>query len=136
MREKLAAIEGKRCTFRGRFERFGSKRSFRGPPKITILLTGIEDPHGNAMCDHLWFIQGKLFERLKLSRGDVVEFVATVIRYTKGYRGHREDEDCSPVSEDFRLSRPSHLRVIGTPTMDQPMPLFAFFDTPPASSPA
>lgn len=112
MREKLAALEGKRAVFRGVFQRFGSRPAFKGPPKITVLLVNVQDGSGREMCDHVWFTQGEQMRRLMLEAGDVLEFSATVKRYQKGYRGRREDVDVDPAKVDFGLSWPAKVRVV------------------------
>lgn len=125
MREKLAEIEGKRCTFVGRFSRFGQRRGWRGRAFVTTLLVDIRNIQGHLICDHIWLTQYKQLEALCLQQGDQVEFVATVKRYEKGYRGHRVDVDC-PIGEDFGLSRPAQYCVRNrrpvqqTPLFDMP----------------
>jgi len=110
MRENLATLEGKRCVFRATFERYGSKPAYRGPPLTTCLFVKILGSDGKELCDHVWMIQREQLTRLGLQRGEAVEFKATVKRYTKGYRGHRDLDDAAPLSEDFKLANPRDFR--------------------------
>jgi hypothetical protein len=114
MRDKLAALEGVRGKFRAKFQRLGSKPSFRGPPKITVLLVNVCDSSGAELCDHVWLTQGEQLKRLALQPGEIIEMVATVKRYRKGYRGRHEwDEDLPAPGVDFKLANPAKLRVLG-----------------------
>ena len=111
MREKLAHINGKRFTFEGIFERFGTKNSF-GHTKHTLLLRDVKDSSGKVVTDHLWFQLGKRFDSLKLEAGDIVRFDARAKPYIKGYRGYREDVYDKPVETDYRLSNPTNLKKV------------------------
>jgi hypothetical protein len=111
MRKQLESREGKRSTYRGRFERFGKKSGYRGPID-TLLLTNIEDRSGNSVCDHIWFTVGKQFSELVLQSGDIVQFDARSASYTKGYKGRRDDVYDSPISKDFRLSNPTKVSKV------------------------
>ena len=108
MRQNLKKIEGVRKTFRGTFERSGSKQGWHGT-EITLLFKNITDDKGNIISDHLWFNYTKGFERLSpWKQGDVVQFDARVAGYTKGYNGYREDI-CKPVEHDYKLSHPTRI---------------------------
>jgi hypothetical protein len=104
---------GTRTTFRGTFERLGTKNGYMGPEK-TVLLKDIENIGGKIICDHLWFNLTKGFSRLGLRQGDVVEFDARVTKYEKGYKGRRWDV-YKPIETDYKLSHPTKVKkVIGT----------------------
>ena len=111
MRHALQALEEVRATFTGTFERFGSKRGWQGREDKTVLLRGIVDTAGNAVCDHLWFNHTVAFARLRLQPGDVVTFDARVKEYVKGYFGRR-DEVYRPVEVDYKLSHPTRVRKV------------------------
>ena len=117
MREKLAELVGTRCSFQGEFVRFGKKSGYKGI-LITILLKDIIDVGSDKIVtDHLWFTQGKRFEKLSLREGDIVRFDARITGYVKGYKGRRryideDDLDYKPVESDYRLSFPSKLRKV------------------------
>jgi hypothetical protein len=113
MRKKLAELKNQRKKFTGIFERFGTKRAFRGSDLRTVLLVGIRNESGELLCDHLWFNYTKGFERIDLVHGDIVEFEARVKNYTKGYMGHRDDIYDKPIQTDYRLDRPTKIKKIG-----------------------
>jgi len=110
MREQLAKINGVRRRFQGEFVRFGEKSGYHHP-LATILLKNIIDlASGRLMTDHLWFNDGKGFERLSLKEGDIIRFDARVTSYLKGYLGkHNEDEfEMHCAERDYRLSFPNN----------------------------
>ena len=110
MRENLKKLHGVRTRFQGTFVRFGEKSSFKGPPKVTVLLKDVKRG-SDILCDHLWFNLTKELEKLDLQPNDVVEFDARVTGYVKGYKGHRrsddEFDDDAPLEKDYRLSHPT-----------------------------
>src|SRR5437867_3718225 len=106
MRERLAALEGKRAVFRATFKRLGAKPSYRGPAIVTLLFVNVRGTAGELVTDHLWFTMCKQWQALDLQSGDEVEFSARGRRYMKGYRGRRDDDDLPSVSEDFKLAWP------------------------------
>ena len=71
MRKQLKQVNGIRATFRGTFERYGSKTSF-GHFKQTLLLKDIYDCDAKLVADHLWFNLTKGFARVGLQEGDTV----------------------------------------------------------------
>lgn len=111
MREALGNIKGKRLRFIAEFERFGSKRAYKGPPIVTLLFVDIRDKAGVRYTDHLWFSMNKTFEKLDLKPGDLISFDARVRSYVKGYRGRRDDEYSAPVSTDYKLSHPTNVTM-------------------------
>lgn len=111
MRKELKKIEEVRATFTGTFVRTGIKTDF-GHDKPTLLLTDVQDGDGKVVTDHLWFNLGKQFSALRLRPGDIVQFDARVKRYTKGYRGHRDDVYDKPVETDYKLSHPTRMRKV------------------------
>jgi len=108
MRTELAKIENTRGTFTGTFIRFGTKNGYRHK-KPTVLLSDIRNDKGKVITDHSWFNYTKEFKRLweaedkKLRTGNIIQFVARVKIYTKGYR--KDDWD-------YRLSHPSKLSIL------------------------
>jgi hypothetical protein len=112
MREKLAAIAGKRLLFRAIFVRFGTRSAYRGLPPKTCLFRDVTR-RGSVITDHIWFTCGAQFESLHLQAGDVVEFHARVTSYVKGYKGRRQDVD-SRWELDYRLSNPTGVRKVTT----------------------
>lgn len=113
-RELLGQMIGIRSRFRGTVERFGSKRAYRGPDITTILLRDVvHEATGEIVTDHLWFTSGKWSASVKI--GDTIVFDARVGEYLKGYRGRREDV-YSPMEVDYRLERPTKMRVVSEPS--------------------
>jgi hypothetical protein len=117
MRRELAKKEDIRDVFSGTFVRFGTKNGYKGP-EPTVLLKEIHDISGKVVTSHLWFNLTKGFANLgPLVEGDVIEFRARVTQYIKGYQGRRDDVYV-PIEADYKLSRPTKLRVVGG-TRDQ-----------------
>lgn len=61
-------------------------------------------------------------------KGDEVEFCARVTRYTKGYRGYREEAMMeNPICTDYRLSNPTKVKKIlrDLTDVDDVLPLVA-----------
>jgi hypothetical protein len=112
MREELRKLNGQRMTFRACFERFGSKKAYRGPDKITALFCDVQTSADETVTDHLWMIVGKRLDALQLQPGDRVEFDARVSKYRKGYWGRCEDLDLPPPTIDYRLSFPSKVKKL------------------------
>lgn len=112
LRKELQKLNGtERHRFTATFERFGMKNGWVGMEK-TLLLVDVK-LYGKTVCDHLWFSCGKSFERLSLKKGDEIEFFARVSKYTKGYRGYREDAAIdNPIRTDYRLSNPTKVSRI------------------------
>jgi hypothetical protein len=119
MREKLKERELKRGTYTATFVRFGSKSGYKGYPVKTVLFRDVADSAGVVVTDHLWFTCGKQFTALDLLPGDVVSFAARSKAYTKGYRGHRDDDDLPAVETDYRLSNPTNVMKWGTKPLNQ-----------------
>ena len=105
MREEFARREGARGRYTARVSRFGTKRAYRGPRLVTVLLVDVKDATGAVVTDHLWLTIGKTLERLHLAPGHTLAFDARVTPYVKGYRGRRYDDE--PPSVDYRLSNPT-----------------------------
>jgi hypothetical protein len=107
----LKRRDGERLTCIAVVERFGTKSSYRGPPIQTLLLKDIVDCNSSKLLTtHLWFTCGKWSEKLKV--GDTFQFDARVSMYEKGYRGRREDIMDKLIQLDWRLERPTKVKVI------------------------
>ncbi len=126
MREKLKQVEGKRLKVKAEVSRFGKKRAYKGLPLDTICLINLIDYSTNApICDHIWFVIGKQIKELNLSEGDTIVFSARSQRYTKGYKGRREDiDDATPVSTDYKLSNPTKFSKLNKSAVAVPGTLF------------
>jgi hypothetical protein len=115
MRKELENLgSDNRFTFTGVFERYGYKSGFKGYQKPTVLFRDI-CKDGQPVTDHLWFNLTKEFDRAKLKKGDLVKFDARVGIYEKGYKGNRAFDDWMldhPIEEDYRLERPTKVKVI------------------------
>ncbi len=55
MREKLKQRLNSRERFKGTFEKYSTKSSYRGLPKETILLLDIKTIQDTEISHHLWF---------------------------------------------------------------------------------
>tara|TARA_B100002019_G_scaffold260642_1_gene246874 strand:+ start:2565 stop:2903 length:339 start_codon:yes stop_codon:yes gene_type:complete len=111
MRYKLKKYIGQRLCFSATVEKFGEKTAFKGAPIPTLLLKDIRiKDQKEILSDHLWFTKGKSWKNV--SEGDTVEFFARVSTYEKGYKGYRDDVFDAPIRKDFRLERPSKVKII------------------------
>lgn len=116
-RNTLKKFDGKRKTFRGRFERFGTRQSPEdGEEEQPILLTDIEDAStSQIVTPYVWFGYGKGFQKLgDLSRGDVIRFSARVERYKKGYGGMHDVQAFmeKPVHVEYTLVKPTQILLV------------------------
>jgi hypothetical protein len=110
MRKKLAEEVGARKKFRGVFARYGKKVNYKGYSEETVLVEQIVDAETNQlMCDHLWFSLTKGFEKLKLTKGDVLQFGARIKEYKKGYKNSAYK--INNTSKDFKLSHPTNISL-------------------------
>lgn len=116
MREKLEQNNGIRSRYAGTFEKFGKKTGWNHP-EATVLLVNIRDDSQHLITDHLWFNYTKEFKNLwesgQLKPGSIVEFYGRVAEYEKGYEGYREDDDLPPIETDYKLTRPTKVKIIG-----------------------
>ena len=77
--------------------------------KRNSLLISLRDDSDHLLCDHLWVNSCKAFERL--APGDLISFIATPVRYIKGYSGraHTTSDFVTSVTlTDFKK-----VRVVG-----------------------
>lgn len=112
MRKELAKMEDVRTVFTGVFVRFGEKNGYKDPIP-TVLLKNVCDESGKMVTDHLWLNLTKGFATLDLKGGETVEFRARVREYVKGYKGRDWVRAMdAPLEEDYKLSRPTKIRVI------------------------
>lgn len=112
MRKELGKIAGERTRFTATISRIGKKNNFRGAPSETVLFTDVRDEQGTLLTGHIWFTIGKQLSCVYQHIGRRVSFTARVASYTKGYKG-RGLELLKPKEEDFRLSHPTDVQVIG-----------------------
>jgi hypothetical protein len=111
MREKLAAQNDQRKTFRATFSRIGKKKNYQGYSEDTILFTNVVDVATNEkITDHVWFTYSKSFESLNANLGDVIEFDARIKAYKKGYVN--KALGFNQRREDFKLSHPTKIRLV------------------------
>jgi hypothetical protein len=109
MREVLAQRAGIRARYTARFERFGQKTAFRGPPKTTILVKDVKDAQGELVTDHLWLNLTNDFAKLGLRAGDRIAFDARSVEYEKGRKGPLAE---APTETDYKLSHPSNIELL------------------------
>jgi hypothetical protein len=108
MRKSLAKEEGERKTFRAEFVRIGKKINYKGHSEETILLKNICDAKsGLRMTDHIWFSYTQGFQKASLTEGCLVEFIARVKKYSKGYVNKKLGVNNETV--DFKLSNPTKI---------------------------
>ncbi len=102
MRIRLQAIEEKRQTFTGTYDRVGNKPGYRGSARpMTVLLKDIRNNKGDFLTAHVWLNYTKRLQELNLSKGDKIEFQARVKEYRKG-----------SGTIDYRLSHPTQVKKI------------------------
>ena len=108
MREKLAAKFNfnEREKYKATFERFGNRSGYKGVIR-TVLLLDVIDRNHNLITSHLWMDCGKQFDKLKLTKGDFVQFYARVKTYEKGYKGYNEYGEEGFSTIDYGLCYPS-----------------------------
>lgn len=111
MRKELATQVGKRKRFRAVFSRLGKKTNFKGYSEETILLNNVLDADTlKPVTDHVWFSYSKVFEKIDLTKGCILEFDARVKAYKKGYVNTRYQ--MNNQSSDFKLSHPTKIKKI------------------------
>lgn len=112
MRKALKELgKEERHRFKGTVETFGSKNGYKHAEKTLCLKDIVLISTGEVVTDHLWFTVGKQMEELDIQIGDIVSFDARVDSYWKGYRGYRDDVWDKPVQKDYKLSRPTKLKI-------------------------
>lgn len=109
MRTGLKNINNVRKRFIATFSRYGKKTSYKGSPITTLLFLNIRDKDGVVYCDHIWFNTSKQFAQHNFNEGEDICFDARVKKYTKGYRGRRDDEFANPIVTDYKLSHPNNI---------------------------
>jgi len=110
LKVKLGAINGKRDTFQGIFERYGTRFDRKGRRKNTILIREIKNGDGCIIADHLWFNDNKDFRSLgRLNKGVAISFDARVKPYKKGY--HNPNKSIKKKELDYHLTRLANIRV-------------------------
>jgi len=102
MRTKLAKIKGTKRFF-GTFIKEGTQSN----GVLTALVRNIVDESNQLVAEHVWFNYTKGMYKLNLKKGDVIEFRAKSIKYTKGYKG-----DLNAKVVDYTLSKPTNLRRV------------------------
>ncbi|OLS21802.1 MAG: hypothetical protein HeimC2_32130 [Candidatus Heimdallarchaeota archaeon LC_2] len=112
--------DNERHSFTGTFEKYGSKKNFRGYFDTTLLFKDIKLVNSKKiLTDHLWMNLTNKFANLgKLLEGDVIQFNARVKLYEKGYRGYRQEvEQWSAL--DYKLSHPTKIDFISKVHRDE-----------------
>ncbi len=129
MRIRLANRAGSIATYTATFKRYGGRPGHNGATIKTLLLVDILDARGNRVTGHQWFTTCRTWERFNMVTGQRLQFVASVKRYRKGYRGRLEDyeeQDHGPRT-DFKLAWPRDVRLVklgamfAEPDQDQPL---------------
>jgi hypothetical protein len=107
-------MNGQRFRVTAVFERWGTKRGWKGRTVTTLLLRDLRHAEtGKMLTQHLWFTSGATWNRLGLKPGDHVAFDARATPYEKGYFGRRaEDMGQAWSAVDYRLERPTNARRI------------------------
>ena len=109
MRKKLKPYLNQRVRFKAIVESFGKKASFRGDDVDTVLLSNVIIVEGNIHAtNHIWITKTKMWQTIEI--GDVVNFNAKVVAYTKGYKGYKTNID-KPIKNDYRIERPTKLEI-------------------------
>jgi len=114
-RDILENFDNERLIFQGVFERYGIKSNWHGYPEKTILLKEIKECSTNqVVADHLWFNYTKNFQNAgNLEKGVVIEFMARVSMYKKGYWGYNIEKQIeNPPRWDWKLNRPTKIKII------------------------
>lgn len=99
MRKNLINLEGKRISLTGVFEKYSTKRTYKGI-ETTILLTNIKNLNNKLITTHVWLPENG-FKPGTLEMGDVIEFDAVVTMYFK------------PNGHDYTLTNPRNIKLIG-----------------------
>jgi hypothetical protein len=116
MRTGLQGLNGRKARFVAVFWKYGTYRR-GGVAGKSILLRDLCDLKGRCVADHIWINYTAGFDAAGTFRqGDIVQFTATVGEYVRGYMGERIDDRLKrPVSIDYRLKYPRHVRRVGAP---------------------
>lgn len=111
MRDKLKQWVGRCLTFSGVVgvrERYLDE--FGGVQNVLCLIN-IRFADGKVATDHMWFEADAWPDGLQ--KGEMLKFEALVEMYEKGKKGWGEGK---PLSIDYRLACPTHIRRIIKPT--------------------
>lgn len=108
MREDLAAFKGQRRKFSARFKQMGSRTSWGYLVEMMLFVDITDVVTGKVVADHLWMGFGKRLQSLKLNPGDMIEFIARVGIYWKGYV--RSPEEYRTM--DYHLIYPTGIKRI------------------------
>lgn len=107
--DSLSQYEGRRIRVRASITRHGS--AFKdGVKHASLLLHDVEKADGSSgrISDHIW-IRVSNEVRNKVSRGDVIEFDATVQHYEKNYNGRDKS-----AAKDLGLFDVDNVEVISS----------------------
>lgn len=114
MRKNLEKRFNQRLRWKGIVEKFGKKWGYHGYQELTVLIiniTCISEKMDEIITDHIWMTVRKLFEKIEISPGDIIEFDARVSAYSKGNRDEETGEYFR--SMDYKLSFPTKIKIIG-----------------------
>lgn len=108
VKQRVKKILGDRKKFTGVFEKTFNDRDMFGNKISKILLKDIKDENNNVITNEIIFNYSNSFEKMDLTKGDKLEFVARVTFSTGGYIGNREKvgEKRDP---ELKLVRPTKI---------------------------
>ena len=112
MRQKLKKLGNKeRHRFIGTIQKFGIKSNIWEFSTtlclVDVKLYGEEE----ILTDYLWLTVGKQLADMNLKEGDILSFDARVDTYIKGYKGFRDGIFMDETILDYKLSRPTKIKV-------------------------
>ncbi len=83
MTDYLSSNVERRIYFTARFVRWGVRTGWQGAPTTTALFDDVRDHDDNLVVNQIWFTVGRQIQSLHLQPGDLVSFMARVMRYRK-----------------------------------------------------
>lgn len=102
MRVNLKPFKDIRRNYIATFERYGTN-VVSGVEYKTILLVNVRNQFDDFVCEHIWLRETKMFDKLKLKKGDKVMFSAVVKEYKRGYYTQEFYSNGKPITKDYRL---------------------------------
>lgn len=113
MRKELEKLDGQRDLFMAKFVRYGSKTGYKGAAAtVTILFQDVRRVSDKKlMTDHLWLNETQALSKLQFAEGTQIQFAARVKKYSKGYKGKKEEIN-KQTRQDYRLSHPTKVEIV------------------------